>query len=321
MEAARSLEIAIKLNPRLANSYYGLGSLFFEQSRYANAIRLYKRGLAVSTDPFITRILHDNLEQAEREFSLLQGETQLVAATITTYLPDDDPLAKIKRSIVLIYAEATGSKISGVIGKGTGFVIRRRGDRVWILTNRHVILNPEDRKPATRMNVEFFLGPLPTGKVGQRLPAQHVSEASKQQAYDYSRDLALIVVDGAPPDVQPLPLAADVPRGEESLLMIGHPAGHNWLANPLSLLKVTEEDDLLFDVSSDLVKVNPTAAGDLLVKPFAYGVSGSPVIRTGGEVVGIIYATDSQAGRQVFLNAYAIPPVRQSLRQWNIETP
>ena len=196
------------------------------------------------------------------------GETQQVAAQTTSYLSSNDPMDRVKRSIVLIYAEASG-KASGVIGKGTGFVIRRRGSKVWILTNRHVIQNPEDGLPASRLNVEFYLGRLPTGKVGQRLAAEHHSERPDQQGSAPAQDLALIVVDSAPPDVQPLALA-NATGSLGSVQTIGHPGNELWQDRFLPVLDV-DTKEMILRGSMD------------------YGGSGSPVLGAEGQVVGVIY--------------------------------
>jgi len=83
-----------------------------------------------------------------------------------TYLPKGDPNTAVRRAVVRIWPRFTdkSSDSGSVVGQaGTGFVVKRTGDRAWIATARHVLLSSDGSNVASQLGLELYLGSLPTG--------------------------------------------------------------------------------------------------------------------------------------------------------------
>jgi superkiller protein 3 len=186
-----------------------------------------------------------------------------------SYLPANDPTTSIKRAVVRVWPTFSGSDAGIGSLLGTGFVVRRQGDRAWILTARHVVRQANNDAMPTRVEVELYAGPLPPNLSPPRLEVQ-VSSIQPGRAGD---DLILLEVRGIPRDLQPLTLASSMPRGPISTRVVGHPNNVAWSVTDLALLKAGPEE-LLLD-------------GDL-----EQGASGGPVLNSAGEVVGLVYQSD-----------------------------
>lgn len=109
----------------------------------------------------------NNLDEMNRKEGIRTGAKQVLPATNMSYLPQGDPLTPVKRAVVLLWPTFAG-KNAGVGLLGTGFVVRRQGDRAWIVTALHVVRDLESNALATKVEAELFTGPLPAGVVAPR---------------------------------------------------------------------------------------------------------------------------------------------------------
>jgi len=158
-----------------------------------------------------------------------------------------DLVKKVKPSVVLI---ETFDKDSKPIGRGSGFFIDNKGS---LITNHHVI---EGAYSATIKT-----------SAGKEYPVQGIV------AKDTEADIVKLVVNLPDANITFLNLSENVPSEGEDIFVIGNPLG----------LKST--------VSSGIVSAvrDIPAFGKILqiTAPISPGSSGSPVINSKGEVIGI----------------------------------
>ncbi|MFM6133693.1 MAG: COP23 domain-containing protein, partial [Sphaerospermopsis kisseleviana] len=225
--------------------------------------------------------------------------------------PQEEPLVGVLRSVVRIIAQIPpGSNI------GAGWVVKREGNKAWIITNRHVVTDAQrNSSKSDKRELEFFSQP-PPGKFPPRYPARilQITDANNPL------DLALLEVTGIPEDIQPLPMsAAKVPR-TTPVIAIGHPSnGGDWTTASGEISNVISQEN----------KLQITAT-------LAEGNSGGPVIdKENKQVVGIIVQiTDTYQKRQDaaktnqtesftpatggFGFAYSMDAVKKQLLIWGI---
>jgi superkiller protein 3 len=207
----------------------------------------------------------------------------VLPATNVSYLPQGDPLTSVKRSVVLLWPTFSG-KNAGVGLLGTGFVVRRQGDRAWIVTALHVVRDLESNALATKVEAELFTGPLPAGVVAPRAEVL----LSQGTALPASGDEPIVLeVRGLPPDIQALPLATTPAQGV--LMVVGHPSKPGpWTVVSYPLLKTTDQA-LLLDGGLDP------------------GASGSPVLSASRQVVGVVYDSPEVTKSRPIPQVYAFP--------------
>ncbi|MEN8444917.1 MAG: tetratricopeptide repeat protein, partial [Cyanobacteria bacterium J06555_13] len=144
-EATAALRESIRLNSSFAFSYNNLGYLYQTQDRLVDAIVLYNQALAI--EPIFTPA-QNNLAEAERLLALRNNPLPSRREDLA-WQPDNEPLQPILRSVVrVITSTPTGIKY------GTGWVIKREGNRVWVLTNRHVVTQTESAPDETRAQIQ-----------------------------------------------------------------------------------------------------------------------------------------------------------------------
>ncbi|MEB3156099.1 MAG: tetratricopeptide repeat protein, partial [Cyanobacteriota bacterium] len=128
------------------------------------------RPLAASNPAFqdaLQRSLN-NLEELNRQEGIRTGTFTVVSPTDQTFLPKGDPDTPLRRSVVRLWPTFAGQTAgSGLLG--TGFVVRRQGDRAWIATALHVVLANDDRRPPVKLQAELYAGTLPEGLLHPRL--------------------------------------------------------------------------------------------------------------------------------------------------------
>jgi superkiller protein 3 len=207
----------------------------------------------------------NNLEELKRQEGIRMGDRVLGAADLT-YIPRADPTASVKRTVVRVLTTFAGQK-PGAGPSGTGFVVKRQGDRAWIATALHVVRNLSgDYGLATKVQAELFTGPLPAGVLPPRLEVVLPSPQSLPAAGD---DLVVLEVRGLPADVQPLPLTKAPPAG--MVMVVGHPTDRPpWTVERFPILK-SQDRHLWLEGRLDK------------------GASGSPVLNGDGQVVGVAY--------------------------------
>ena len=142
------------------------------------------------------------MEEAERQLAL-QKSPELIALNSTQYLITSNPLTPIKRSILKIRTDFEGNAKG--TNYGTGFVIKREGDTVWLLTNRHVVIDNETGQTGNNLEVEPYYGEddnLPPKIPRERSAAKIIKTTPNKDPVD----LAVLEVKGLPADIQPLSL-------------------------------------------------------------------------------------------------------------------
>jgi superkiller protein 3 len=279
---------AIEIDPKEIVNYYHLGYVFEKLKRFVEARDLYKMAIKIYPSDESARF---KLEEVERLIGIASGTLKpLAPAEATRFLDPQDPLTPVRRSVVRIVPTFSGES-SGLRTHGTGFVVRRQGDKAWVLTARHVIREPEGVRKATTIQVELYGGNLPEGIVEARLQAQEATSGED------GLDLALLVVVGLPEDIQPLKFASLPVKDGMPLTMVGHPRPEKWkiITGPL--------------MTSNM---NTLLVNSAQMKP---GGSGSPVLSDKEEVVGMAYTTQV-AGDIEQVVAYSLAKLQATMRQW-----
>lgn len=261
-----------------------IGHAEIAKSAYQESISTI-RPLVASNPAFqedLQRLLN-NLADLNRSEGISNGSLRVVEASDSGYLPNNDPIAGVKRAVVRLWPTFRGMR-AGVGLLGTGFVVRRKGDRAWIATALHVVKDPENNSLATKVEAELFTGPLPAGLVAPRLQVILSSYASLPENGD---EPILLELRGLPPDIKPLPLATLPAQG--ALMVVGHPSNQGpWTVVTYPLLKTTESA-LLLDGGLDS------------------GASGSPVLSATHEVVGVVYDSPQVSTSRPIPQVWAFP--------------
>ncbi|MFN6339220.1 MAG: tetratricopeptide repeat protein, partial [Cyanobacteriota bacterium] len=284
-------ELALSLNA-LGTLKNNLGQPEQARAAYEESLTII-RPLAAANPAFqgdLQRFLY-NLDNFNRQEGLRTGERKLVAASDLSFLPKDDPNTPIRRAVVRLWPTFAG-KNSGIGQLGTGFVVKRQGDRAWIATAKHVIHDvANDYALAVRLEAELYTGPLPNGLEPTRLEVILPPQGSPP---DQDVDVIILEVRGLPADVRPLELTMAPPQG--ALKVVGHPSDKlPWTVAPFAVLKTTDQQ-LVLD-------------GQLLP-----GASGSPVLNASGQVLGLVYETGTYAKQSLNLvSAYRSSAIQSKL--------
>ena len=290
VEAEAAYRQAIALDSKLVFAYNSLGYLLQVLGRLTEARDLYLK--AIELDPaYMTA--RANLQELERLIAIARGTLKpLSPAEATRFLDPQDPLTPVRRSVVRILPTFSG-KSSGAGAHGTGFVVRRQGDKAWILTARHVIRDPDEGREATEIQIELYGGNLPAGIVPSRLLARQVKMG------EGDLDLALLVVVGLPEDIQTLRFALRPVEAGIPLTMVGHPGKARWSVER-GKLSVVSQQGLLISCPG-----------------MAPGGSGSPVLSDMKEVIGMAYEIEINEGagiKQVV--GYNRTKLQETLSHW-----
>ncbi|MHC4734455.1 MAG: tetratricopeptide repeat protein, partial [Planctomycetota bacterium] len=174
-----------------------------------------------------------------------------------------DLIKKVKPSVVLI---ETFDKDNKPIGQGSGFFIDNKGR---IITNYHVVEGAYSATIKTSTGKEYPVAYSATIKTstGKEYPVQGIV------AKDTEADIVKLVVNQPDADITFLNLSVNVPSEGEDIFVIGNPLG---LESTVSTGIVSAVRDI-------------PAFGKILqiTAPISPGSSGSPVINSKGEVIGI----------------------------------
>jgi tetratricopeptide (TPR) repeat protein len=293
-DAEAAYQQAIQLDPGMALLYSDLGYLYQRQGRYGEAQRLLEQ--ALSLDPNLV-LAQNNLAELRRLLAL-QSSAPVGSGGDLAWLPRDEPLLPILRSVVrVVTTTPTG------IQYGTGWVVKREGDLIWILTNRHVVTAFGGRGGplGDEVEVDLFSEP-PDEQPWLRLPAAVVAATEPQADWD----VALLVVEGAPADIQPLMLARAGDQGSRGSLLtiIGHPTlGFPW----------TVDEGVLSNRNAQQLQISQAALGP--------GSSGSPVLNGELRVIGmVVEAVDPREPGTTagFGFAYRLDYLQPVLEEWGL---
>ncbi len=238
------------------------------------------RPLAAVDNSFRVTLLEvlNTVEDLNRREGIETGAKREIAASDLSFLPRNDPATPLKRAVVRLWPTFNGKSRIGLLG--TGFVVRRVGDRAWIATALHVVRHPQDNVMATKLEAELYTGPLPPGLVPPRLEVVLNSSTPLPERGD---EPILLEVRGLPRDVQPLGMSVAPPEGV--LTVVGHPSSsYPWTVGRYPLLKASPI--LLLDGRLD------------------EGASGSPVLTQSGQVVGLVYRSTGEGEPVPLVYAY-----------------
>ena len=289
-------------------AYNGLGVVLKDQGNLRAALTNFQR--AVDLDPDYARA-QNNLRETQRLLAVrLNPQPSIVDDRLYVPSATDEPLAPILRSTARIIARVSeGSLI------GAGWVVKRAGDTVWIVTNRHVISDERNNQLSDTIEVEFF-SELPDERRPRYLAViEHSTEPD-----DFELDLAVLRVAGVPADILPLEFRSGrVPRNT-SIRVIGHPH---------------IVDDPWNSVSGEVTNFDPESPMLPLNVNIAEGNSGGPVINQNRLIIGMV--VKYQTGYDVAFNpdeptpvlsdqpalggvglAYRIGVVMEQLRTWGV---
>ncbi|WP_419547961.1 tetratricopeptide repeat protein [Microcystis sp.] len=282
-------------------AHNGLGLLLQEQGKLEAAIAEFEK--ATKIDPKF-EFASNNLQEARRLLSLQQQPEQIIALNTTKYLPQEDPLTRIKRSIVKISVVFTGNAKGTAYG--TGYVVKRRGTTVWIITNRHVVVDRDTEQRGDNLENNLEVEPY----YGENLPNlprdRVVAKISQITEPQENLDLALLEVTGLPDDISPLTFHQGEINPQTPISIIGHPESKDWSKYEAITIGIqSSSGNLLIDVS------------------LAVGGSGSPVFDQEMRVIGLMFKTinESQIDSSGIGFAYPIDRVLQKLAQWQVVVP
>jgi tetratricopeptide (TPR) repeat protein len=278
-------------------AHNNLGLLLQEQGKLEAAIAEFEK--ATKIDPKF-EFASNNLQEARRLLSLQQQPEQIIALNNTKYLPQEDPLTRIKRSIVKISVVFTGNAKGTAYG--TGYVVKRRGTTVWIITNRHVVVDRDTEQRGDNLEVEPYYGENLPNLPRDRAKAKIIQITEPQE----NLDLALLEVTGLPDDISPLTFHQGEINPQTPISIIGHPESKDWSKYEAITIGIqSSSGNLLIDVS------------------LAVGGSGSPVFDQEMRVIGLMVKTinESQIDSSGIGFAYPIDRVLQKLAQWQVVVP
>jgi len=347
-EAIASYRQAIQLDPKYSYAYNNLGNALSDQGKLEEAITNHRIALSLpdekATPASVHTLAHNNLgyalqkqgklEEAIAEYQKsialnrnyvtaqnnLKEAQRLLAQQSPQYVPppasdlafvptlQQEPLRDELRATVLIIA----NDIPGTQGqtRGTGWVVKREGNTIWVMTNRHVIAN-QQRQPSPKIEIEFFSDIEATRRTRFVATVEQISN-------DPNLDLAVLKITGIPDDIRPLKMGTGRVSRNTKIIVIGHPINAKpWTS---SSGEVGYYDPNQLTISATV----------------ATGNSGGPVINeTTKEVIGLMVQV---AGENISTNrntptppppeqiirtagfalAYPIDLVHQQLIKWGI---
>ena len=263
-EAINAYNQAIALNPQYATAYNNLGNALADQNKLDEAINSFQT--AIRLDPTNT-IAQNNLREAQRLLALRNDPTLTVQDDLK-YLPTlaDEPLLPVLRSTAYIVAQ-------GVEGPtiGAGWVVKKEGNTVWVVTNRHVVSDDKRNNQLSRkVEVEFFSELSNTQRPRYGAVIEQASGAN-----DSEMDLAVLRVNGVPEDIRPLPWRTGRLSRNTEVRVVGHP--------------ITVNDIMPWNSSSgEVMSYNPQENLLPISATLAQGNSGGPVIDKENQVVAMM---------------------------------
>ena len=309
-EAISAYKKGIEIDPNLAYAYYNLGYALEKQGKSQEAVDAYKK--AIDLEPNYALPQHQNNFKETKRLLARKNDPPPPNLDDRDYLPTktQEPLVKQLRSTVRIIATTFGG-----LEIGTGWVIRRQGNTVLIVTNRHVISDRDSKRPSNTIEVEFY------STLNDNQRPRYKAEIEKITGTRENVDLAVLKVKGIPDDIEPLTVKSGWVQRNLEITIIGHPVN---VDIPWSAVKGKVMN---YDPN------NPFIFLDALVDN---GNSGGPVLNEAGEVIAMIVEyknknnrvfIDYRGARMAFENtssirkvglAYPIEIVINKLQEWGI---
>ncbi|ACK71346.1 Tetratricopeptide TPR_2 repeat protein [Gloeothece citriformis PCC 7424] len=299
-EAIAAYNTAIEINPNDAFAYIGLGIALHDQGKLEEAIAAYNKTLSLADKKAdrasVHTLAHTTLgyalqQQGKLEEAIAEYEKALkidpnnttaqnnlkealIQLTIKLYpsltvvdeqkhIPWDEPLIKELRATVRIIALVSPEGYS----IASGWVVKRSGDTVWIVTNRHVISDRKTQRLATDIKVQFF------SELEDPQRPRYTATIEKFTDQGESLDLAVLKVSGIPSDIQPLTPYTGRLNRNTPVQVIGHP---NALEIPWNTSK------------GDVMNYNPNNSTFPIDAYVSQGNSGGPVINEQKQIIGMM---------------------------------
>jgi hypothetical protein len=181
---------------------------------------------------------------------LCAPEGKLAAHTSISHLQNSDSLPEMIRRIkpAVVSIETFDAK-GQKLGRGTGFFI----EPTTIVTNEHVI------ERASRADI--------------RTPDGHVYSVLGLLAVGGRTDLVLLRIDISRSQITPLRITSRVPAEGERVFVIGNPRGLEWSVSDGIVASIRDDED-----NGKLIQITA---------PISPGSSGSPVLDSNGQVIGV----------------------------------
>lgn len=288
-EAITAYRTAIKIDKKFGFAFSNLGHIYYARKEYNEAISYYEQAIKIDPKDPIPR---NSLEELKRDLALQRNPQQPIQ--IVTTLPEKPLPAPLTSVVKIVTQNPLGPNY------GTGWVLTKQGNSVWIVTNRHVVIDTEGSlQPSKKISVEFYS----SNEVRPRLPAKIVNLTKKTDFLD----LAVLEVRDVPKsDIDVLQLSSKEVRSNTQVRVIGHPNSYkasDWTVETGEISKVTDKQ--------------------LQLSKFTLyrGNSGSPVLDQQNHVVGVVFditVDDPQGktGTAGFGFAHPIELVKNQLRTW-----
>ncbi|WP_013322733.1 tetratricopeptide repeat protein [Gloeothece verrucosa] len=256
-EAIAAYQQALRLGPKKAVIYKNLCYARHTQRQYEEALKLCRQARALDPSEGGAKFY---IQEVERTLAIYKNP-QLLKMPERIPSRQRDPLIALKRSIVKIIVKTHSYR-----GIGTGWLVKREGKKGWIVTNRHVITNSEQKEEEnSHIEVEFYSQPL-AGEVRRRKAAKIWQKTAPNDGLD----LAVLEVSNIPQDIQPLSLSGEPPPIASKITVIGNPiTGDDWSV-ALGAVQSTTDQALFLSVS------------------LAPGNSGGPVLNSNEQVIGVV---------------------------------
>ncbi len=318
-EAIAAYRQVIQIDPNDAEAYINLGWMLQEQGRLDEAIAAYRQAIQLNLknnqadnnfpdriSAYLQNIRVNLLLKETKRLLAMQKNPQF--SEIPERLPSlkDEPLVSLKRSVVRVII-----KNSPELQSVTGWVVKRQGNKAWIVTKRFVNTTDKTKLPSDpEIEVEFYSKPK-SGEFRLRKPAK----IAKITAASDKLDLALLEVTNIPKDIKPLARSsASVPLNSPThIIGYSDDTADDWT---VATGKVINKSDQELQISAISVIVN----------------AGSPVLDRQNRVVAIgqgsrytISITRSQNQEPVrrpatnTALAFPIQSVTTQLKDWDID--
>jgi tetratricopeptide (TPR) repeat protein len=301
----------VRATPASAHTlaYNGLGYALQHQGKFSEAIEFYQRAIALDSNYAKAQ---NNLREAQRLLSL-QRNPQPNRIDDTAFLPQatDEPLLPVLRSTArIISTQSDGFSI------GTGWVVKRQGDTVWIVTNRHVISDDQTQRTSTKIEVEFFSNLPDTQR------PRYTTMIEQITAPNDGLDLAVLKVSGIPADIKPLTIRSGSISRNTPIRAIGHPdtGERSWTSSPGEIINYNPNTPII-PIDASLAQGNsggPIVNQQMEVIAMMVRIRGSQDIATDpNEPTPLHSASEPAATRAVGL-AYRIDIILERLKTWRI---
>lgn len=216
---------------------------------------------------------------------------------------EDNSEIQLKRSVVSVLY---GNEYESGVSEGTGVVVARQDNSIYILTARHVVFNENNERKSDTFRVEFYSDPV-ENQERLRLYAEIVDWSLTSPDLDL---VLLKVSGGVPEDIQPLELASSQPTVDQALLAVGHPSSSSepWLVTEVMLRGSVEGFPSILQVS--LPEISTPEA--------VQGYSGGPIINNENQLIGIIFESEQIESGTNLVSAYSPELLKLVLQGWGV---